>query len=151
MFIDDADIDAAFEVTQGTQNPAERMIREAKERFENTPQRDVMRPHKQGATRFTTQYAIDWAKARGWRLLDRERYDVRTKRHHDLLLGADALFEGPDGMIAIQGAGRYERSEHWERFTRLGGADKARKLHIVFYYLEFERASKEPVVTEEWA
>src|SRR5436190_23065816 len=73
------------------------------------------------AKRFTTDYAVAWGRAQGWKLIDRENYNFRTKNHHDLQMGLDALFDdGVDGMIGIQGAGRNERAEHYQRFLDRG-------------------------------
>ena len=103
------------------------------------------------APNYTTRYAIGWGRDQGWVLLDRERYDARLRRHHDLPLGADAMFESDDGVVFVQGAGRGERAPHWERFERAGGAERARKIHARFYYLEFKRDSRVPLVVERWA
>ena len=102
------------------------------------------------AKRFSTDYAIEWGKKQGWKLVDRERYDHRTKRAHDLMLGMDAIMEGPEGLIGIQGAGRSERKPHWERFCARGGVEKAARRHLQIYYVEFDRGNKEPVLTERW-
>ena len=118
------------------------------------------RPDRAPAKRFTTDACIKWGKSLGWKLLDRERYDYRTKRHHDLLLGADACFEAPPsldglegvtGMVYVQGAGRSERKEHRERFDARGGAARAKNLRVRFVYVEFVRGESSPVVTEWWA
>ena len=67
----------------------------------------ITAPSKPAASRFTTQAAIDWGRRNGWHLIDRENYDARTKRHRDLMLGTDCLFDdGGTGMVAIQGAGK---------------------------------------------
>lgn len=102
------------------------------------------------APRFTTDYAVKWGKRQGWKLMDRERYDVRTKRHHDLMLGVDASFASETGLVGVQGAGRHERSEHYKRFLARGGTELAHKLHIRVVYLEFVRGDFEPCVTEWW-
>ena len=103
------------------------------------------------ASTFTTQYAIEWGRRHGWKLIDRERYDFKNKRHNDLQLGADAMMEGPDGIILVQGAGRSEKAAHWSRFNERGGGDKARHRHLKFVYVEFVRGSKDPILTEWWA
>ncbi len=103
------------------------------------------------AKRYTTDYAVGWGRKQGWTLIERERYDFRTKRHHDLMLGVDALFEGPDGMIGVQGAGKSERKAHWDRFLARGGPDKAARRHIKICYAEFERGNKTPITVEWWA
>jgi len=108
-------------------------------------------PKEPRASNYTTKAAIAWGRAQGWKLLDRERWDQRTRRHHDLVLGADCLFESAEGMVAIQGAGRYERTIHRERFEAAGGVERAERLHIRFVYLEFVRDSNDPVVEERWA
>jgi len=101
---------------------------------------------------FTTQYAIDWAKSKGWKIIDRERYDARTKRHHDLQLGIDLLAEDPtqDGMIGIQAAGVGERAPHYQRFMDRGGPEKAKRRSIRIVYVEFVRGNKTPVSEEKW-
>ena len=102
---------------------------------------------------FTTQYAIDWAKSNGWKVIDRERYDYRTKRHHDLQLGIDLLVEDPaeDGMIGIQAAGQGERAPHYQRFLDRGGPEKAKRRSIRIVYVEFVRGNKKPILEERWA
>lgn len=135
------------------ENPAARLIREAKERFELEAQKRTeaaMKPRKPGAKRFSTQYAVEWGRSQGWTLLDRERYDARTKRHHDLWLGADALFEGPNGLILVQAAGQSERTEHLKRFGERGGVPRCQKLNVEFWYVEFKRESKIPTKVERW-
>lgn len=103
------------------------------------------------ATRFTTDYAVRWGRRKGWQLIDRERYDYRLKRHHDLMLGVDALMDDGNGLIGIQGAGKSERASHWERFKQRGGVAVAARRHIRIYYLEFIRESFDPVREEQWA
>ena len=104
-----------------------------------------------GPSRFTTAYCIEWGRAQGWKLLDRERFDYRTNRHRDVILGADALFESPKGIIAIQGAGISERANHRRRFEERGGTDRATMAGVGFVYLEFARGTKEPAKREWWA
>lgn len=106
---------------------------------------------KGGSTRYSTDYAQKWARTQGWRILDRERYDARTKRHHDLLLGVDLLAEGPEGMIGIQAAGPSERAAHYRRFEERGGPLRAQKLSIRILYVEFERGKSAPIREEWWA
>lgn len=108
-------------------------------------------PKSPRAKRFTTDYAIKWGKRKGWTLMDRERYDYRTKRHHDLPLGADAMFETDDGIVYVQGAGKSERAAHWRRFEEQGGVERARKLGVAFYYVEFMRGDTTPITEEQWA
>lgn len=104
------------------------------------------------AARFTTDYAIRWGKRQGWKLIEREVYDYRTKRHHDLELGVDAIFDDMvDGRIGVQGAGRSERREHYQRFLDRGGVEKSRRRHIRVCYVEFDRGTHEPAVLEWWA
>lgn len=108
----------------------------------------------QGATRFTTQYALDWAKREyPHASYERERYDARTRRHHDLEMGADVVVRLRDGgVVFVQGAGRSERKTHKDRFEAHGGVDalERRYRNATFYYLEFERGQKEPFLTEVW-
>lgn len=108
-------------------------------------------PKTTGPSRFTTQYAIDWGKAKGWKVCGRERYDYRTRRHFDLMLGADAMFDAGDRIVLVQGAGKGERAEHRRRFDQAGGEAKARRLGMGFAYLEFDRGEKAPVKEEWWA
>jgi hypothetical protein len=101
--------------------------------------------------RFTTQAAVDWGKKRGWTLIDREAYNFRTKRHHDTMIASDAIFEGPEGLILVQGAGRYEREKHWEKFVARGGKEACERRKIaLFFYLEFVRGQEAPILIEEW-
>jgi hypothetical protein len=101
---------------------------------------------------FSTQYAIDWGRSKGWKLIDRENYDFKNKHHHDLELGLDAMFDdGGFGRVGVQGAGRYEKAEHYQRFLDRGGVDKARRRGVRVLYLEFERGNKEPLLQEWWA
>jgi hypothetical protein len=102
------------------------------------------------AKKFTTEYAVDWGKAQGWKLVERERYDARTNRHHDLAGGADVRFRDSDGrVIFVQGAGKSERAEHYRRFD-----DRRHQLKDFnsprFIYVEFERGNKTPIKEEEW-
>ena len=106
---------------------------------------------KPAAKRFTTQACINWGRRKGWKLVAREAYDYRTKRHHDTLLGSDAVFDTPNGMVAVQGAGRSERAVHMERFNERGGVSAAARMRIGFVYVEFVRGKDEPVVEEWWA
>lgn len=115
------------------------------------PEPKKARAPRPGATRYTTEYAIAWGRRQGWKLIDRERYDARTKRHHDLMLGVDAMFESPDGLVGVQGAGKSERKPHFQRFEDRGGAERASRLHIRVCYVEFERGNKTPKVVEWWA
>ena len=130
-------------------------IEELKARIEadyEERQRRLNQPKTPAATRYTTQAAIDWGRRQSWRLVDRERFDVRTKRHHDVLLGCDALFHAPGiGLVAVQSAGRYERTTHLERFERMGGKLAARDMGVVFRYLEFQRGNPDPVLDEVWS
>lgn len=99
---------------------------------------------------FSTDCAIAWGKRQGWTLLDRERYNHKTKRHADLQLGMDAMFESPTGLVMVQGAGRHEKREHLDRFMQRGGPEKARRRHLAIYYVEFERGNREPLLVECW-
>lgn len=111
------------------------------------PEREYRRPAK----RFTTDYAIRFCRRfKDWKLLQREQYDPRTKRHKDLPLGSDAMFETPEGIVFVQGAGRSERSDHWKRFQERGGFDRLSKMSARFLYLEFERSSADPIKVEWW-
>lgn len=104
-----------------------------------------------GATRFSTDYAVAYGRRQGWKLLDRERYDYRLKRHFDTLMGSDAMFEHDGQVILVQAAGKSERKEHYGRFCERGGKETAARRGWRFIYMEFERGSKEPAKMEEWA
>jgi len=108
-------------------------------------------PKEPKASNYTTKAAIAWGRAKGYKLLDRERFDSRTNRHFDLPLAADAMMESDDGIVLIQGAGRYERKVHRDRFEAAGGCERAKRLHARYYYLEFVRESNDPIVEERWA
>lgn len=103
-----------------------------------------------GPKRYSTDYAVAWGRAQGWRLLDRERYDFRTKRHLDCPLGSDAMFSSPDGLVFVQGAGKGQRAEHRRRFEDRGGPAELARLKARFYYVEFVRGAKTPVLSEQW-
>lgn len=104
------------------------------------------------ATRFTTDYAIEWGRKQGWKLIERERYDHRTKRHHDLEGGVDVIFDDmTDGRVGVQGAGRHERLAHYNRFMAWGGPEKAKRRNLRIFYVEFVRGNKAPQVVEQWA
>lgn len=131
-----------------------RKFREEHSQFFLAEQAKPKKPEKvkrPGVTRFSTDYCIEWGRKQGWKLLDRERYDARTKRHHDLMLGADAMMETDTGIVLVQGAGRSERKEHRKRFEERGGVVKCMKLHMRFVYVEFDRGNKTPVVEEWWS
>lgn len=103
------------------------------------------------ASRFSTQACIAWGRSMGWKLLDREQYDHRLKRHHDLIGGADAMFETPTGIVLVQGAGKAERGTHWDRYVERDGPGRCQKFGWGFVYVEFERNQAEPLKTEWWA
>lgn len=104
------------------------------------------------APTFTTDYAIKWGRRQGWKLIERERYDWKLKRHHDLELGMDAMFDdGNTGRVGLQGAGRSERAEHYRRFWERGGVEKAQRRAVRVVYVEFVREDREPKLVEWWA
>jgi hypothetical protein len=109
------------------------------------------REPRRGPGRFSTRAAVAWGRRLGWRLIDRERYDARTRRHRDLMLGADVLFEDADGLVLVQAAGRGQRAAHRRRFDDAGGADRAAKLGMRFLYVVFDRGEPEPLEVERWA
>ena len=109
----------------------------------------VVKPY---ASRFSTAAAIDWGKRQGWRVLAKEWHDRKTQRTHDAEFGMDVLFINTTGRaVGVQGAGRYEREPHYQRFMQRGGVDEARRLNLEIYYLEFVRGVAEPVLKERWA
>lgn len=107
--------------------------------------------YRPGAKRFTTDYAIEWGRKQGWKLVEREGYDFRTQRHHDTMLGTDAIFDDGDGLVGIQGAGKGEKTPHYQRFIERGGPEKAKRRSIRIFYVEFVRGNKTPILTEQWA
>jgi len=134
----------------------DRFTDEVKRKFSQVHQASAAReaskppakPHR-SASRFTTDYAIEYGRAQGWKLVDREAFDARLNRHHDLPGGADARFRSREGVVFIQGAGVGERAEHRRRFEdrRHQLADFA---NVTFLYLEFVRGNKNPTKVEEW-
>jgi hypothetical protein len=104
-----------------------------------------------GNTRFSTDYAIRYCRSLGWKLMDRERFDYRLKRHFDTFMGSDAMFDTPDGIALVQAGGKCERAEHYRRFVDRGGIEMAQKRHWEFIYMEFVRGSKTPILEEKWA
>jgi hypothetical protein len=163
----DGDGLAIPEFWQGARRKWDRLALPVRKRFSGAYVLELLsrKPKKakqQGApaTRFTTDYAVKWGRrqkharvsAKTWQLIDREHYDYRTKRHHDLELGVDAIFDdGGDYRIGIQGAGKGERSVHYQRFMDRGGPEKAARRRLKVLYLEFERGNHEPILKEEWA
>lgn len=123
----------------------------ARDRYREDHREDDTYKPVRTAPRFTTQYAINWGQDQGWTLLDREHYNVFAKRHNDLLLASDAMFECPNGLVFVQGAGRGERAAHREKFEERGGVERCRKLKIRFVYVEFERGDFAPIRKEDWA
>lgn len=103
------------------------------------------------APRFSTDAALKWGRKKGWKLIDRENYNHKVRRSHDLMLGMDLLFDTPDGMVAVQAAGKSERKEHYQRFLDRGGIETARRRHVAIIYAEFERGNPEPIKEERWA
>ena len=114
-------------------------------------------PKTPGAKRFSTEYALLWAKRQGWKILDRERYDARLKRHHDLVAGSDVMALSSEGIVLVQGAGRHERKVHRERYDLNGGDELVRQMRARFAYVEFvspslvgEKIAKTPALVEWW-
>jgi len=142
------------------ENPAKRLIQAMKDRFEARAeaQRQLQAAsfgepqEEKRITRFTTDYAVEWGRAQGWLLIDRERFDFRTKRHHDLELGVDAIFDNRvDARVGVQGAGKGERKHHRERFEERGGEATAKRRNLQVFYAEFVRGDKTPILLEQWA
>lgn len=104
-----------------------------------------------GPKRYSTDYAIAWGRKQGWKLIDRERFDFRTKRHYDCELGMDAVFDdGVDGRVGVQGAGRGQERAHRARFDREGGEQAAKRRRMRVVYLEFERGCQTPTKEVWW-
>lgn len=100
---------------------------------------------------YTTQYAVDECRRRKWRIVDRERYDARLKRHHDLMLGMDLIVDdGGKGLLLIQAAGKGERASHWRKFIERGGTENALRLGVRVLYWVFERHVPSPIEEEKW-
>ena len=99
------------------------------------------------AGKFTTQYAVDYGRKLGWTAVERERFDFRTKRHHDVAGCADVLFRDGARLILVQGAGLHERSTHRAKFDQHQSAVAGR----AFVYWEFIKGQKSPVFEEWWA
>lgn len=108
----------------------------------------VAKANRRARRPFTTGYAVRWAKAQGWKVTDRERWDARLNRHHDLAGGSDVCAMTPDRRrVWIQAAGRGERQAHYKRFMERKGelADGER-----FVYVVFERGNTKPLTREDW-
>lgn len=134
----------------------DRFTPEVKRKFSQVHQASIAKEEskpppkpRRSASRFTTDYAVEYGRKQGWKQVDRESYDHRLKNHHDLPGGADARFRSEDGVVFIQGAGVGERSEHRARFE-----ERRHQLadfrSVRFLYLEFIRGNKTPVRSEEW-
>lgn len=118
-----------------------------------TMQEKKYEPKKPGHKRFTTDYAIKWGRAQGWRLLQRETwsYERGRRRSHDLPLQADAMFSSPGGIVYVQGAGKSERASHRRDYEAAGGDALAAQMRVRFVYVEFVRDQDEPICEEWWA
>ena len=115
-----------------------------REKYETKPVAAKQKP-------YSTQYAVDWGKKQGWKVIDREAYNFLTKRHHDCELGMDVIFDDGKGRVGVQAAGKSERKVHWDRFVKAGGAETAKRRSIRILYFVFERGNKAPLEIEEWA
>lgn len=124
---------------------AERLRGEIREAVETAPARRRTAP----APRYTTDAARDWARAQGWRVMAREPFDFRTRRHKDLAGGSDVCAIDGDGYrVWIQGAGAGERPAHRRRFeARKGQLARGER----FVYVEFQRGGSAPLLVEWWA
>jgi hypothetical protein len=116
----------------------------------------TQRVHRDNGPDFSTDYAIAWGRAQGWRLVERERYDFRTKKKRDCMFATDAIMRLPSGkLVGIQGAGRSQRTDHRRKFDQYGtgpyGAELAMAQGIEIWYLEFDRNNSDPVLVEKWA
>ena len=118
----------------------------------NAKARKALEPKNPKNSTFTTQYAGNWAKRIGWKIIDRENYDRIQKRHKDLQLRMDLMAEDPKtpGMIMIQAAGQGERAHHYREFVERGGEAKARHRFLRILYVEFVRDNPNPVKEEWW-
>lgn len=115
-----------------------------REKYEAAKPADRQKP-------YSTQYAVDWGKKQGWKVIDREAFNFMTKRHHDCELGMDVIFDDGEGRIGVQAAGKGERKAHYDRFVQRGGVETARRRAIRILYVVFERGNKTPIETEVWA
>jgi hypothetical protein len=127
---------------------------EEKRRAEEEAARKTKAP---GHKRFSTQYGVEWGRSQKqpngqpWVVIDREGYDHRLKRHHDLELGLDVIFDDGVGRVGVQAAGVGERKAHYQRFLDRGGVEKAQRRRTRVIYLEFVKGNKTPVREEVWA
>lgn len=103
------------------------------------------------AANYTTAHALNWGRKLGWKVLDKERWDHRNKRHRDLTLAADVMFETPRGIVFVQAAGAGERASHRLKFDMRGGLERCVRLRVGFLYVTFCRESIDPVSREWWA
>lgn len=121
-------------------------LEEIKKKREENP-----KPRRKAAKPYTTKYAKEYGRRLGWKVQASESYDHRLKRYHDIMLGMDVLFQTPNGLVAVQAAGKGEYAEHKRRFNERGGAEAARNMGIKCLYWVFERGNKTPIREEEWA
>ena len=112
-------------------------------------QRKAQGVNAKGAKKFSTDYAIAWCKQRGYRYVEREHYVAMGPRkvHVDLAGGSDVYALDGAAPVYVQAAGKGQRAEHRRRFDE-------RKWQLPpgarFYYLEFVRDSRTPILEEVW-
>lgn len=76
--------------------------------------------------RFTTPYALEWAKKQGWKVLHSESFNHLTKNHHDAWLGSDLAcsvshsdpFERR-GIVLVQAGQKGEEKAHLAKSQEL--------------------------------
>lgn len=124
---------------------------QALEKYEDR-QAKLFAPKKPRASQYTTKYAIEWGKSKGWEPIGREQstFERGFRRTHDAPLGSDSMMVSDEGLVLIQGAGKGERAVHLQRFIDRGGPDVLKRMKARFYYVEFERGNKNPIREEQW-
>lgn len=118
------------------------------------PKEDKPKATRLPATRFTTEYGCRWGKRqlrldcdRCWKLIEREHYNSRTKRHADLELGMDAFFDdGGPGRFGCQFGQPDEEKAHARAFLERGGYELAARRGIRPYWVAFVRGRTEPAL-----
>jgi hypothetical protein len=136
------------EVTgSGMQEPGlSREQRAAKHQAWLESQRKEEKPKKAYQPVYSTKYAKDLCKDRGWKVIASEYQDRRGYRH-DAYGGCDVVALRQDRtQVLIQAGSKGTRAEHWRRFIE--------RRHMIpaaskFLYIEFARTG-EILLEEEW-
>lgn len=103
---------------------------------------EAMGAKKSGSTKFSTRMARANIRARGWRVLNSESYNVRDGRTHDVAMAMDFIcFVRGVGNVGIQSYCAGTRQAHLDRYNAAGGNAAARAnvgLAQVWFW-EFDR------------